>query len=434
MSVDAISQAYQAARSTLPGRAATHHLRERAIAAFCERGFPDRKLETWKYTELAPVASQSFNPVPERPAPPHGELEQLIAETCCSDGPRMVFVDGHHMPELDLATDAAEGVRLLSLTEAWDQLYQHSGAQNRLDDHPLALLNTALVQDGVWIRTEDGATHPQAYELIFVSSGTSGLSPQPRIVIDLAAGASISVLVRFIDAGDSEGWLNIVTQIHQARESRLELLRVQEHRSSRTHTSLTVADLRENAVLRAGSVDLGGRLVRNDTEVRLLESGARTELYGLFLTTDGQHIDNHTLVDHIAPSTLSSEVYRGIAGTRGRGVFNGKVVVRPGAVKIEAHQSSDNLLLGENAEIDTKPELEIYADDVKCSHGATVGELDEDHLYYLRSRGIDEAEARGMLTSAFANAVLTQVVDAAVRERISARVGERLATRHGVEV
>jgi Fe-S cluster assembly protein SufD len=175
-----------------------------------------------------------------------------------------------------------------------------------------------------------------------------------------------------------------------------------------------------------GLVDLGGRLVRNDVEVKLRERGASLDLYGLLLAGEGQHVDDHTRIDHIAPDTRSTEAFRGVIGRRGRGVFNGKVVVHRGAHGIDAHQTSDNLLLSDQAEIDTKPELEIYADDVKCSHGSTVGELDAEHLFYLRARGIDEADAREMLTTAFAATVLERIVAEDVRASVADKVGARL--------
>jgi Fe-S cluster assembly protein SufD len=190
---------------------------------------------------------------------------------------------------------------------------------------------------------------------------------------------------------------------------------------------LVSADLDEAAELAAGYFDLGGRLVRNDIAIALRGAGARTDLFGLFLAGHGQHVDDHTLIRHAAGSTVSSESFRGIIGERGRGVFNGKVVVEPGCQRIDARQSNDNLLLGEHAEIDTKPELEIYANDVKCSHGSTVGELDSEQLFYLRARGLSAAEARRLLTAAFATTIVEQIADADLRDRTLAHVTARLA-------
>ena len=192
------------------------------------------------------------------------------------------------------------------------------------------------------------------------------------------------------------------------------------------HTSLLSAELATSAELAAGYFDLGGRLVRNDIAIALRGAGARADLFGLLLAGKGQHVDDHTLIRHAAGATVSSESFRGIIGERGRGVFNGKVVVEPGCQRIDARQSNDNLLLGEHAEIDTKPELEIYANDVKCSHGSTVGELDLEQLFYLRARGLSDADARSLLTTAFAATIVEQIADADLRDRTLAHVTARL--------
>jgi Fe-S cluster assembly protein SufD len=259
-----------------------------------------------------------------------------------------------------------------------------------------------------------------------IASGPAGIAAQPRVAIELGRGAAATVVLHYLDAGEPAGWINGVTQIHLAPHSKLSLYRLQEHGARQTHTALLAADVAADAALTVGYVDLGGRLIRNDVDVRLLEPGASTELFGVFLAAHGQHVDEHTRIDHLARETRSAEAFRGIIGRRGRGVFNGKVVVHRDAQRIDARQSSDNLLLGDQAEIDTKPELEIYADDVKCSHGSTVGELDEQQLFYLRSRGVAEPEARELLTHAFAASVLERIDDASVREHAARRVARRL--------
>lgn len=435
MSMEAISAAYDAAREALPGGIATGHLRERAMAAFREQGLPDRRQENWKYTDITSLASRPLNLLPVRPATTDlNELQALTDRFCPANVTRLVFVDGHHIARASSVPSDNDALRVSSLRGEWENLQRAHPSRGRLDDHPLALLNTALAQDGAWIEATAGSVDHAPVHLVFASSAAADLSPQPRIIIDVGANVSLQVVIHFLDMNDADGWVNAVTQIRQAPGSTLDLLRIQDHGPTRSHTGLTVAELHADARLRHGCVDIGGRLVRNDTEIRLLEAGAGTDLYGLFLTAGGQHVDNHTRVDHIAPQTLSSEVFRGIAGTGGRGVFNGKVVVHPGAARIDARQSSDNLLLGEKAEIDTKPELEIYADDVKCTHGATVGELDEEHIYYLRSRGIGASDARGMLTSAFANVVIREIRDSVLQEKVGLRVRDQLTQHIGVNV
>ena len=198
------------------------------------------------------------------------------------------------------------------------------------------------------------------------------------------------------------------------------------------HTSLLSAELATSAELAAGYFDLGGRLVRNDIAIALHGAHARADLFGLLLAGKDQHVDDHTVIRHAAGETVSSESFRGIIGDRGRGVFNGKVVVERGCQRIDARQSNDNLLLGEHAEIDTKPELEIYANDVKCSHGSTVGELDAEQLFYLRARGLSDLEARSLLTTAFAATIVEQIADEDLRAstlaHVTARLGEFAVT------
>jgi Fe-S cluster assembly protein SufD len=246
-------------------------------------------------------------------------------------------------------------------------------------------------------------------------------------VIEVQERAQATLVQHFVDcAGAAPGWTNAVTQLALAAGSRLTLYRFQAHDEQRTHTSLLTAELAEQAELTVGYFDLGGRLVRNDVAIALQGAAARTDLSGVFLTGAGQHIDNHTTIRHAAGETVSRESFRGIVGEHGRGVFNGRVVVESGCQRIDAQQSSDNLLLGEHAEIDTKPELEIYANDVKCSHGSTVGELDDEQLFYLTTRGLSRGEARRLLTTAFAAVILERIGLDGLRNQATERVTARL--------
>jgi Fe-S cluster assembly protein SufD len=294
------------------------------------------------------------------------------------------------------------------------------------------MLNTAFVRQGALIEIA-AATHVTApLHLLFVGSGRG--APQPRVVIKLAANASAVVVQHFVDTERAvSGWLNLVTDAVLAADSRLTFYRLQAHGAGQFHTSLLRARLGRDARLTAGQVDHGGKLVRSDIDVTLAESGAHAELFGVVLAGGEQHIDNHVRVDHIAPRTTSVETFRAIAGDRAHAVFSGKVVVRPNAQQIDARKNSDNLLLSNKAEIDTKPELEIYADDVKCSHGATVGELDEDHLFYLRARGIGAEEARSLLTFAFAQTILERIDLPELRERAGRAISRQLPNAFDME-
>jgi Fe-S cluster assembly protein SufD len=279
----------------------------------------------------------------------------------------------------------------------------------------------------LWLRILPGTTIAAPIHIAIVGSARARVAAQPRILIELDDGAEATLVQHFVDCDPAAaGWTNSVTQVRLGEGARLVLHRLQQHAERQTHTSLLTADVAARASLQSGYFDVGGKLVRNDIAIDLAGAGAQTELFGLFLAGYGQHVDDHTAIDHSAGETLSRETFRGIVGERGRGVFNGRVLVKHGCQRVDAQQRNDNLLLGEHAEIDTKPELEIYANDVKCGHGSTVGELDNEQLFYLRARGLDPRSARRMLTGAFAATVIEGVRDEELRNHFLERVTARL--------
>jgi len=423
-----LDQQFEAQRTDPPGSADIARLKSDAFEQFSATGFPTRRHENWQYTDLQPISDGGFDFAPQ---PPNRNIQASVAalldeKGLAHDEPGLVFIDGYYDEELS-SSDAKLGFTLANLASCWESLKQTTPTYVDDNAHPLATLNTAFAQQGALIAVPENIRPSDAVHLVFVGSGRAGLAPQPRVVIELAAGAQLSVVQHFLDLAPADTWLNTVTEVRQAAGSHLTLYSLQEHAEQQFHTALLHAELTADAELTAGYIDLGGRLVRNDLDIKLAKSGATTNLFGVFLPSDGQHIDNHLRVDHLAPDTRSYQAFRGIIGHEGHGVFNGKVVVHPDAQHIDARQSSDNLLLSDRAEIDTKPELEIYADDVKCSHGATIGELDEDQLFYLRSRGVDEDEARSLLTFAFANSILEKIEHDTLRERVALRVAGNLS-------
>jgi Fe-S cluster assembly protein SufD len=429
VTVTTLKQALAAPRATLPGSAASQALRATALAELGATGLPTPRREDWRYTDLKPLVEAELDFAPGRPAGPklRAALDPLADQGIGAGAPRLVFVDGHLVSPTS-AVDAGTGIEVRDLDDYWQQANATRGARISTATHPLASLNTAYSQSGAWIRVADRAQVAGALWIFIVSSGAPKVAAQPRLVIEVGRGAELTIVQQFIDAADADGWLNLVTDVALAEDSKLSLCRIQEHGQSRAHTSLLAVDVAARATASLGLFDLGGRLVRNDIDVKLREPGAALDLYGLLLAGEGQHVDDHTRIDHIAPDTRSTEAFRGVIGRRGRGVFNGKVVVHRGARGIDARQTSDNLLLSDQAEIDTKPELEIYADDVKCSHGSTVGEIDAEHLFYLRSRGLDEAHAREILTTAFAATVLERIAMPDIRAGVAGKVAARLRT------
>jgi Fe-S cluster assembly protein SufD len=412
-----------------PGPPATRRTRLAALAELTAAGWPTRRREAWRYTDLEPLADVGFDLTPAAPdANVLDAARQMLGSAAFGDpARRLVLLDGKHVASLGAAQ--IDGVELSAPESHWDT----PGTEPAISaqHYPLAALNTAFTERGLWLRILGVVAAP--IHIVVAGSGRARVAAQPRIVIEAAPGARASVIQHFVDLdGDAAGWTNCVTQIEQAPSSHLELYRFQRHGEAQSHTSLLAANVAVDSSLTVGYFDLGGRLVRNDVQIGLRGTGARTELFGLFVANQGQHVDEHTTIRHAAGQTQSRENFRGVIGNRGRGVFNGKVIVDPGCQRIDAEQRNDNLLLGEQAEVDTKPELEIYANDVKCSHGSTVGDLDAEHLFYLQTRGLSAADARRVLTTAFATTIVDHIRDEGLRaqalEHVSAQLA-RLGTR-----
>ena len=421
MSEMLIERQFERQKDTLPG---AFEPRKRALAAFLERGYPTRRDEAWRYTDLKPIAEAEFDAPAAADARTRERVRARVEETAPpADATRIVIADGLVDEALSTPPNEIALARLVG-DERLDRIGRTAASA-----HPLALLNRAFARDGIRVHVAAGKAATAPLEIVLVASGNGRIAQHPRIVIDLERNAALDVVVRAIDLDDAEGWLNVVFDVVQAEGSRLRIFRLQEHGDRLDSTSFLSARLDKDASLVAGYVDLGGRVTRNDIDVELAGPGASADLFGVFVASPGRHIDDEIHIDHAAPHTRSETAFRGIADRDGRGVFRGKLLVRPGAQKIDARQSSDNLLLAEKAEIDTRPELEIYADDVKCSHGATVGELDDEQMFYLRSRGVDAHSARALLTFAFANVLLRRLEPAPLRERAVARVAGGL---HGL--
>jgi len=424
--LDSLRQSWETRRGSLPGGMALQAHRRAAMEDFIARGLPTSADEDWKYTSLSRLQEQSLTlPAPVELVAAMAAVEQhAVADL---DAQRLVFVNGQLIPPA-CQLDEDSGLSITSLAQALQQglATEQLDRVIDLDRYRFARLNTALFLDGARIQAPRGASGQRPIYLLFIAIGAPQPQlVQPRVMIEVEPGASLTVIEHFCGEGAAT-LVNAVTEVHCQAGSRLDHYRIQEQASEHTHIAGLSARLQRDARMYCHNIDLGGALVRNDVHVRLVESGAHVDLNGLYFTTGSGHVDNHTRVDHLAPHTTSREDYRGVLNGRSRAVFNGKVLVAEDAQKIEAHQSNSNLLLSRDCEIDTKPELEIYADDVKCSHGATVGQLDETALFYLRSRGLDTETARGLLTFAFAEEVIARLGIAPLRQRLSRTVIGRL--------
>jgi Fe-S cluster assembly protein SufD len=392
--------------------------RAEALAHFAETGLPSTRQEEWRYTNVAPLAA-----IPFAPAPPGGAAERAEVEAisfpffACS---AFVFVDGRLAP--GLSSSVAGGVHLVDLAGAPAGL----GAQVDTKQHPFAALNTALFEGAACLRVPPGSVLPQPIHLVFVSTGNGAPRASfPRVLLEAGAGSRALVIQDHVTLGGGPRFTDAVTEVSVAENASLELVVLQRESDATWHVGNLQAELGRDARFAARTLTLGGAFVRNDLAVRLAGPGAECDLDGLFLGAGSRLVDNHTLVDHAVPSCTSRELYKGILGGRSRGVFRGRVVVRPDAQKSDARQSSANVLLGSDAEIDTKPQLEIWADDVRCSHGASIGRLDEEALFYLRSRGLGEGAARELLTRGFAAEVLRRIGS----EPLAAALGDLLQER-----
>ena len=430
--------AFAERESTLPG----HHLewlrgvRRAGIDAFSRTGFPTPRHEHWKYTNVSPIEKRSFDLATpsSRAADAGGPGERLPNG---ADAPRLVVVDGRVDRGLSDLGALPPGVRIEDFTRVVEHdcgfLESRLGRIVSPEKTAFTALNTAFMDTGAVIRVDPETIADTPVHLVFVSgSHEHERAYSPRIVIVAGAGSRIAVVEHFIGLDDTVYLDNVVTEIEVAQGAAVEHYKVQRASAAAYHVAALEAKLAAGASFYSWAVSLGARLARHDIDVTLGHEHARCSLDGLFVANGRQHVDFHTNVEHAAPRCESNEYYKGIAGGRGRGVFNGRVHVHPGAQKTEAHQTNRNLLLSRNAEIDTKPQLEIHADDVKCSHGATIGQLDEQMLFYMRSRGIPQSAARGMLTYGFARDVVDRIARSDLREAIGAMVLEHLPGGDGL--
>jgi len=397
--------------------------RNHGIEQFAASGFPTTRHEDWKYTDLTPVAERSLAYLADhQPAAP--DVAQLPTDH--GDSWQVLFVNGCLAPGQQLPTPA--GLSLVALADA------DSASQARIMERlqalhanpaaDLAALNAAFMSGGLLIEIAAGARIERPLEILFQGDGQP-VAAQPRLVVSAGANSSFTLIEQY--AGLGAGLTNAVTDLHCGPGAEVSYAKLQAESPDTHHVGLQRLVLERDSRLEVLHLDLGASLSRNDLQVELNAPGAAATIYGLFVADGSAHIDNHTRIDHRAPHTFSTETYRGIAANEGQGVFNGKIIVHVGADGTDAKLNNRNLLLSKTAEVDTKPELEIYADDVKCAHGATTGQLDANALFYLRSRGLDAAQARSALVNAFAQEILDRIPLPRLRNAVEQGLEVRLA-------
>lgn len=423
-------ETFQRLQQQLPGAGVgwMSRLRDTALSAMQRQGFPDTRVEAWKYTDLRNLQRHAFTP-----APASGEVAGTDLEPWLFDHApmhRLVFVDGRLAPQLSPSGNLPGGVTLASVASLLahfpDMLRNLLGHTLNPQRPGFDAMNTAFLQDGACLKLARDAVLEHPLHLLFISTGQAERMTTIRNVIQAGPGSSATVIESWVALDDAAELTNTVTEIVLAGNASLEHYKLEEEGNSVTHIGGTYVHQQRDSRFTSHSIALGGRLVRNELAASLAGHGAECALNGLTVTRGRQHVDNNTRIDHRQPHASSNEWYRGILDDRSRTVFSGRIVVHPDAQKTRAQQSNHSLLLSADAEADARPQFEIYADDVQCTHGCTVGELDLDALFYLRSRALDSETARKLLVYAFAADVLERMRLEPVRHYLERALAGRL--------
>jgi Fe-S cluster assembly protein SufD len=406
-------------------------LRTSAVGHFQKSGFPTVKDEDWKHTNAAAIARSpfAFDPRAEAPRIPGDLIEAYTFGVLkCS---QLVFVNGRFAPKLSYLRWLPEGVRVRSLQEVLH--FDPGAAEHELgtiatvERHPFAALNTAFLQDGAFVHVPRGRVVEEPIHLLYVTTSQDPTAVSyPRNLVVLEDESQATLIESYVGLDRGAYFTNAVTEIRVGHGANLEHYKMQREAESAIHFSNTALIQDRSSAVTSTSFDLGGGTVRNDVRTLFRDEGGSLALNGLYLLHDAQHCDNHTFIDHAKPNCTSVELFKGILDARSQGIFYGKILVRKDAQKTNARQTNKNLLLSQEAFADSTPGLEILADDVKCNHGSTVGQLDENAIFYLRSRGIDQEAARTLLTYAFASEIINQVKVASMRIKLDQLVLSRL--------
>jgi len=415
------------------GSAHLRLLRERAIGSFGRIGFPSAKQEAWRHTALGPLTRPSLALAP-RIDTGGVTRSQLAPFTLSGDvGAEIVFVNGTYAPALSTLGDLADGVTVGPLGEACEGgapgVQKHLAGHAGIHDNAFAALNTAFLHDGVLVYIPRGvALASPVHILYFATGGEEATISHPRGLV-VAEDRSRATVVETYAGGDGQAYLtNAVTEIAAGSQAEIRHVRLVSESASASHVGVLQISQGPNSRVSSHNLTLHGGLVRNEVSARLEGEGGESTLNGLYVLDGEQHVDNYTLLEHAEPGCSSHELYKGVLTDTSTAVFRGKIHVHQNAQRTDAYQSNQNLLLSDRARVNTKPQLEIYADDVKCSHGATVGQLDDSALYYLRSRGIGAELARHVLLEAFVDDILGRIGLEAVHRRVAERVHAKFPT------
>lgn len=384
--------------------------RKAAFSHFNQLGFPTIQHEEWKYTNLKNLVNGNY----EFTCAPAEAATQLLEKSVAKSliATRLVFINGAYYP--NLSTILETDVIVTNLANArkthTEQFEKHFGKYAKTETEALNALNTALLSDGAFVYVEKNKTTKHPIIIINISDSSEvNVWSQPRNLVVLEDNSNAIILESFYGVGEKPSFINVVNEVYVGHNAHLEHYKIQREAGDVTHNNYTQIFQESNTQINHVTLTLDGMMVRNNLHFYMNGENCSSVLYGLYMPNGTQHVDNHTRVDHAKPNCFSDEKYKGIMQDKSTAVFNGKIMVHLDAQKTNAYQRNQNILLSDEATVNTKPQLEIFADDVKCTHGATIGQLDEEPMFYLRSRGIPENEARKILLNAFADDIAEKI-------------------------
>jgi len=406
--------------------------KKNAFLELQDQRFPTRKDEDWKYTNVGPIIKSSYQ---------QGEpssIDASVMDECLFEGLdviKIVFINGHLDTDLSAFEDTPEGVTLSTMKEALEDDAKSKLIEKLLSQKSGTAVNTflpmnrAFAKHGFLIETEANKVIEKPFHFIYINTLSSDTHfAHPQLFIDSKTSSELTVIESYHSINpDAVYFNNTANYIHVGKNAKVDHYRLQYESKSAFQINNTIVTQERDSVYSNYAIDLGGKIVRNNLSTELLDSGTETNYYGVYLGLDKQHIDNQTFIDHAMPHCESNELYKGILSDKARGVFNGKVLVRQDAQKTNAFQQNSSLVLSNEAVMDAKPQLEIYADDVKCSHGATIGQLDENSIFYLKSRGLNEEGARNLLQKAFLGEVVAEFKIEAIKEKVLRKIDDKLS-------
>lgn len=409
-------------------KSAVHLVRQQALERFDKLGFPTIRHEEWKYSNVKNLVNQAFefNAVTNFSAK---DLEEMSIPNL--EGNILYFINGVYDTELSTIVSPDSELQILTFAEAAkaqpELVEQYFNKYSDYQDNAFTALNTAFAQNGVFVHVPDNKVVAQPVILRFISDArTLNVASQPRNLIVVGKRSEVQIAEAYRSFGDNASFTNAVTEFIVGEESNVHYYKIQNESDKSYHIGTTSVLQAGKSVFTANTVTANGGFVRNNLNIKIDGEYAEANMFGLYIPNGKQHIDNHTAVDHAKPNSNSNELYKGILKGKSTGVFNGKIFVRQDAQKTNAFQSCKNVLLSEDASMNTKPQLEIWADDVKCSHGTTTGQLNDDALFYMQARGISKDSARALLTLAFAQDVIDKFEIVAIKEYLQALIEEKI--------